>query len=129
MSHTSNENPAMKSRRICIVFFLAALLCSCQEASLPDELFGVWKTSAPKYADRYLEFTGDHEFILGVGEGRVLVHPITGVEKEQERGDLYTVFYVGDEGQDLSFAFYYDPGRGTIQWQNQRHIDWKKERR
>lgn len=121
----------MQSCRIWIhPFLLAALLGCSQGDSLPEELFGVWKTSAPKYADRYFEFTRDHKFILGVGEGRVLVNPITGIEKEPVPSKLYTVFYVGDEGQDLIFAFYYDPtNEGTIQSQNQRHIDWKRERR
>jgi len=59
----------MTPRRIVAATALLATLAGCQaqnENPVPDHLLGVWTTSAPRYADRYIEIRHDM-IIFGTG--------------------------------------------------------------
>ena len=97
---------------------------------MPDDLVGVWKTSARKYADRSLELTKE-SIIFGTGEGNTDIRPITKVQKVQKDDKiLYTASYKNQAGQVYKFSFYYNPADGgTVRFKNQSTIVWRKEER
>ena len=121
----------MKLKRIFVAFAILAALFGCQSrknTTVPDHLVGVWKTSAPKYADRNFEITKDR-VIFAIGEGKVDIHPVENIEKiDKGKNILYTISYL-IEGQQYRFSLYYDPAHGgVIRFKNQKQITWRKER-
>jgi hypothetical protein len=99
----------------------------CQEnIPLPQHLIGVWKTSAPQYADRYLKITED-SLIYGIGKGEEVSHTIEKINVEQKDGETtYTFHYKDIEGEKWSLTLIYSPvSGGTIQLKNRNDI-WKK---
>lgn len=123
----------MKSKKILVALAILTTLLGCQPAkntTLPDDLVGVWKTSAPKYSDRSLEFTKD-SIIFGTGKGNVDTHPIANIETIREDNTiLYTISHLNREGHEYTLSFYYDPANGgVIRLKNQKTIAWTKERR
>jgi len=93
---------------------LIALLAGCGQApseTLPDELLGVWRTSAPGYEDRSLELRTDLLF-FGTGEHSAVMHPIQKVTSSDARGGrLYTIEYLMNGGDVLSVDLLHTPGR------------------
>ncbi len=123
----------MKPKPVFLAFVILATFIGCpskKDTTVPDELLGVWKTSAPKYADRYFEITKG-VMIFGIGEGDVNSSPITSIETASGgRHTLYTISYQNREGQEYRLSFYYDSAQdGVIVFKNQEDITWTKERR
>ena len=116
---------------IAVVLAAASLGCRSERTTtVPNELVGVWKTSEPRYADRFLELTTT-SIVFGAGEGAADIRPISGVQKVREQGGLlYTVLYANAEGREATFSFYYDPAPpGTIRLKNQRSFEWTRQGR
>ncbi|MFQ5897231.1 MAG: hypothetical protein ACE5JN_03200 [Candidatus Methylomirabilia bacterium] len=123
----------MKSSRIIVAVAILTTLSGCQfgqHTTVPDDLIGVWKTSAPKYADRFFEITKD-TIIFGTGNGNTTVHPIWKIETARDSYDtLYTISYVALEGEVYNFSFYHAlTGGGVIRFKNQKQMTWTKARR
>jgi len=123
----------MKMRRVLIILICLIVLSTIKcgkETSVPDDLIGVWKTTAPTYADRFFEIKKD-EVIFGTGEGNFDTYPISEIKTEKdprEQGTLCTLYYKNIEGQEYKFFFYYDPAnQGTIRFKNQQEMIWTKE--
>jgi hypothetical protein len=99
------------------------------EKFAPNELVGIWETSAAKYADRFLKIDTD-TITFGTGGGNFETYAIKKVKKKvspEEGGILFTIYYEIEEGDVYTFTFYYSPeGEGTIRLKNQRQIVWKK---
>lgn len=97
----------------------------------PNELVGVWKTSAPKYTDRFLKID-TATITFGIGGGNIKIYAIKKLkmkEAPEGRSILYTIYYDNGEGGENTFAFYYSPdGGGTIRLKHQRQIVWKRQR-
>ena len=112
---------------IALALLLALAGCGPESSkTVPDDLIGVWKTSAPKYADTFVELTRT-TIAFGAGEKGTHLRSVVKVTKERNEGGLlYTVFYTDPEGQEYTFAFYYDPADGMLRWKNQRTIAWMK---
>gem|GEM_PF-806687 len=123
---------AVKRRASVIALAVLLALAGCGPEStktVPDDLIGVWKTSAPKYADTFIELTRT-TIAFGAGEKGTHLRSVVKVTKEPEAGGpLYTVFYRDPEGQEYKFAFYYDPADSVLRWKNQRTIAWMKATR
>ncbi|MBW2039487.1 MAG: hypothetical protein JRI46_07830 [Deltaproteobacteria bacterium] len=124
----------MKVERVLVVLVILIIFFGCQcekNRSVPNDLIGMWKTSAPKYADRLFEFKKD-AVIFGTGEGNFDTYAITNIEIEkirEEKGILYTIYYENREGEEYKFSFYYYPeNRGVIRFKNQKQIMWTKEK-
>jgi hypothetical protein len=114
---------------ITLVMLFFALQCS-KIKTAPDDLIGVWKTSDPKYEDRFFEV--DRSTItFGKGGGDSDTHSITSIEIEkgdEARGNLYTIAYKDKEGQKFTFLIYYNPAnQGTIRFKNQDQIEWTRQ--
>jgi hypothetical protein len=123
----------MKSRRTLLVLVLLAMIFGCQsgsEKTVPDVLLGVWKTSEPKYADRFFELTKD-TIIFGIGGDGADTYPIASVEETRdEEGLLYNIHYQNREGQQYTFSIYYDSNNhGVIRFKNQKHFTWTRKER
>jgi len=123
----------MKSERVLLLFIfimMAFIQFRCgKNANAPDYLIGVWRTSDPKYADRFFEIER-HVVTFDIGEGKFNTHPIINVEiekTEKGKGTLHTISYKDEERQKTKFSFYYDPAdQGQIRFKNQDHIVWTK---
>jgi hypothetical protein len=110
-----------------LVLLIMGLGCqSGQTTNIPDDMVGVWETSASKYKDRFLEIKKD-VLIFGTGDGDQTIQSIQKVKADrQDQKDLYTVYYLDDDGGEYSFSFFYDPIGGVIKLKNQEEIEWRK---
>ena len=121
-----------QSKWVLAAFTIFAVSFGCQSGSTGaiDDLVGVWKTPAPRYADRFFEFTKDY-IIFGTGEGGTTAHTIKTVKEVREgKKILYTVYYENRGGQESTFSFYFDPDSGgVIAFKNQQEIAWARSSR
>ena len=123
----------MKPRRAWVALALLTTIFGCQaptEKTVPDVLLGVWKTSEPKYADRFLELKKD-AIIFGTGGDTFDHYPVEGVEQTSDEGGLlYHIYYLNREGQRYTFSIYYDSkDHGVIRFKNQKTFTWTREGR
>lgn len=123
----------MKSKKILLAVALLFTLLGCKagkDAEVPDDLTGLWRTSEPKYADRFFSVTED-SIIFGIGAGRVNVYSITRVKKAPENQMiLYTIVYADGQGQAYKLSLLYDPATpGAVRFKNQQQIVWRKKAR
>jgi hypothetical protein len=123
----------MRNRSRCWIALsaLVLVLASCAKKTykeVPDELVGVWKTSAPKYDDRFFELK-KNSITFGTGEGASETFPVTKTEMQPEDGEnLYQVYYVATEGDTQQWVFYFPAaGQGSLRLKNQKSIPWNKQ--
>ena len=120
----------MKLKRAWILWVFLPIFLGCvpeREITLPDELVGLWKTSTPKYADRYFEFT-KKMLIFKVGEEEIGTHQIKDFEKFGDGKDTwYTITYLNLGGK-YKFSFSYDSANdGVIRIANQNGVQWTRK--
>ena len=123
----------MTFERICFALALIVTIAGCKPANgqtVPEHLLGVWKTTHPKYADRYFEIRKD-VIIFGQGEGKSEFHAIASVDQSAEgKSTLYTITHISHDGQRFTFAFSYLPDdNGALRFKNQKDITWMRERK
>ncbi|MFQ5988857.1 MAG: hypothetical protein ACE5K9_02965 [Candidatus Methylomirabilales bacterium] len=116
-----------------MAFALLIAMVGCQSGNgktVPDDLLGVWKTSEPKYANRFFELKKD-AVIFGTGKDNADTYPVDSIEKTRdEEGLLYHIYYLNVQGQRYTFSIYYDAtNHGVIRFKNQKHFTWKREGR
>jgi hypothetical protein len=126
----------MRSKGIllALVIFSSLFGFQCEESkTVPGELIGVWRTSAPKYEDCYFQLTED--LIIFANEAHLDkedVNRISGIKKTDRGKEVlyavsYDVYFETKGGQECKFSFYYDPSEGgAIRFKNQLQIEWKK---
>lgn len=111
------------------LLFILLSFSGCQkEATVPQQLIGVWKSVAfePEHEDRYLKFTHD-SMIFGVGEGREVAHRIRKIKTEQKDNEiLYTFYCVDPEDEKWTYPVTYKPDFGGIITLKGRDEIWKK---
>ena len=118
----------MHMTRLVLMFFLVGAFSGCRVAlleSVPDELVGVWKTTSPRYEDRFFEISEDL-IVFGTGGRTTEAHPIVSIgEALEDERLLYAIAYEIAEGEEYGFFFYYDPaGSGVIRFKNQQDMAW-----
>lgn len=128
----------MKTNHILLAILIFTPFFGCQSdelKALPDELVGVWRTSAEKYDNVYLELTKDlivfanEDFLEKIDNNFISKIEQIQVRKEnQKKKDiLYIIHYENDEGLKYQISFYYDPSEGgVIRLKNQEKIEWRK---
>jgi hypothetical protein len=121
----------MRLKRAWILWVFLPILLGCEperEITLPDELVGLWKTSAPSYADRYFEFT-KKMLIFNVGEEKIGIHKIKDFESFGDSKETrYTVTYMS-LGDKYKFLFsYYPANDGMIKLSNRKGVQWTREK-
>ena len=98
---------------------------------IPDELAGVWRTSAPKYKDCFFDL---NEHLIIFANGHLLenidVNFISKIKNTHMGSQvLYIIYYENLENQEFKLSFYYDPSNGgVIRFKNQEKIKWWKEK-
>ncbi len=120
----------MKCRTFWLLLASLTALAGCNSVEITDlsnDLIGTWKTSEPRYADRF--FTLQQTRIsFGTGGSDYTIHPISSVEgrEEPEQGRvLYTVYYPLDAQEQL-FSFYHYPASQSIRFKNQDNFEWTR---
>lgn len=114
---------------------MALLASACSPGAetapeVPGFLLGRWRTTEPRYADRYFEIR-PRTIAFGTGEGDEEVHAILEIDRAREGENvLFTIRHLNEQGQPYSFAFYYDEARdGSIRFKNQSAFEWVRRRR
>jgi len=93
---------------------------------VPDQVVGVWKTTAAKYADRYFELKRS-SLVFGQGGNSLTTYSVTKViVKEQKQQALYKIEYLGSEGQPEEWEFIYDAESSVLRLKSQDFIEWRK---
>jgi hypothetical protein len=114
---------------IFVFAFAQALNAGCHEAlprEAPELLVGVWKTTNPRYAERYFEIRNT-ELIIGTSKGEAEVHALRGVESKVADDRLsYALHYGEADGGESILAFYFD---GNIRLVNQEDILWTRAKK
>lgn len=114
-----------------IPLLFMAYLFFTQESSgaLPADLHGVWKTSAPRYADRYMEIS-EGVILFGTGGDSLESYVIDSVEVQPNgTRTLYTITYLDGNNEELRLSFYYDPdATRLITFKHQDHLKWTRVR-
>lgn len=123
----------MTHKRLIVVLMMLTLCFGLHcgyERTAPNELVGIWKTSAPKYADRFFKLDQD-TITIGQGGDAFEIYVIKKIHVKkipEERSILYTIYYENEEVDAYKFAFYYSPENGgSIRLQYQKNIIWKKQ--
>ena len=109
-------------------WFLALTGCGFfHQNVLPAELYGVWRTTAPGYEDRFLQLKKGF-VIFGVGNEQAVAQHIQKVESLQVGPEtLYTISSEEVGGEASVLSFYYNPADGgSIHFRNQELL-WKRE--
>ncbi len=118
-----------KARRAIGALLLAILPSACGvERDLPAELYGVWRTDEPRYADRFIELAAG-EIVFGTGGGDSSQHAITSVEAEvTPAGTRYIIEYrASDDDASISFSFLAERRDGlALRLHNQPHFSWRR---
>ena len=121
-----------KSHWIALVGLSLALVstllwCTRETDVSIDSFLGVWKTSAPKYKDRFFEIS-ESTITFGTGNGNSKKFTVDRVIKTvEEKKTVYTISYNDVEGSDFKRAFYYtSKNNGVIRFKNQPEIEWKR---
>lgn len=122
----------MELRRLLWILAIVLVFPGCRSpknTTVPDQLVGVWRTTSPKYADRFFEIT-KNTITFATGGESVDVRPITKFETVPEKKSIfYAISLKSQEGYEHQFSFYYDPSNGgRIRFKNQKQIIWTKER-
>lgn len=105
---------------------LYGLLWSSRSDALPDEVLGMWTTTASNYADRAFEIRTD-TLVLHTGGSDSTMRLIQKVELDDLDGRiLLTIQYAEDSGS-TNFSFYYDRADGgVITFKNQPSMKWRR---
>lgn len=117
--------PYLLTFGVIIVLSVILSVFSGKAKDVPEDLQGVWRTSDPAHADRFLEFS-PVTVSFGTGDGTVSSGLIKKIEEDKkERETVYTITYQGETG-DSKVSFIYEPGKRALRLKNQERIVWTK---
>lgn len=116
---------------ILLTSFIATAFQKDETVSLPKKLMGEWKTTYPKYADRF--FALEKRLItIGTAKDDFEVFIISDIQmNEGRRGDSYTLTYFDTIGIKYEFTFHYFPDEvegGAIRIKNRNETVWVKKK-
>ena len=120
----------LKGFVLCVV---VTALFGCQilaDKTVPEELFGVWETSAPRYVNSTFEFK-DEMIIFTNGMAYINVNFITDIKQSPDKDKtLFDIYFENKEGLEYQRSFYYFKGQngGMIRFKNQMDVEWTKKK-
>ncbi len=119
----------MRTWSIWIIAAVMVLMAGCGQRRIkttPEELLGVWKTTAETYADRFMEFRLEH-VVFGTGGETSVTYELNGLVADVEADHTnYTVYYLNEEGLEYSMDIsYYPQNGGIIRFVNQ-DLTWRR---
>ena len=107
---------------------IVVVLSGCGTTELPAELYGVWRTDEPRYADRFIEL-GAQEIVFGTGGQESSRYTITSVDAETTlAGAKYTIEYqsIGDDSSSsVSLLTEHRDGL-ALRLHNQPSFSWRR---
>jgi len=112
---------------ILVIVGVVAAMPSEQE-TLPDQLFGSWNTTSPRYADRTFELTVEEVAFQQGSPNDFARYPITGVTGERDAGEtmVYVISYENG-GTEYQFSFVHQPAENSIRLKNQPTVVWYRQ--
>ncbi len=120
----------MRFSYIPVLLLLFACLIGCgaeEDNALPEQLLGVWKSSAKGFEDNSLELRKD-AIVFGAGGSEFNPNSIYKVEQTSEAdGRIFLkVFFTDREGNDYDTSFSFNPkDGGSIRFKNRAEVEWK----
>lgn len=95
---------------------------------IPEELFGKWTTTDPKYSDRYFDL-GRATVTFGLGENGFATYAIKSIRGMTEENHIvYTVTFIDHEGAEHSQSIYlYGNDKNSLIFKNQAGTVWRKQ--
>ena len=98
-----------------------------KKVSVPDHLVGIWSTSSPKFAGRFLQFTKD-SVIFQSGKEPSDIHAIEKLNHvKRGKNSSYNLTYKDGEGGKMKLSFTYDSSEnGEIRVKHQRNVTWTR---
>lgn len=129
--HTADGRRSSRCRFewLALLTLLGALPAACSKGhikEMPEELIGVWRTSEPRYRDRFMEFRLE-EVIISQGEAGAPVYPLDYLTKEVLTGKVRYTIHWKVEGDRYSMAV--DLPEGTtdrLVFPNQQDMVWRR---
>jgi hypothetical protein len=124
------------SKRRWFLISIAASICailvlgwfpSPASRNIPSELIGIWRTSDPRYGDRYIEID-PVSISFGTGNATLTNGFVKHVEVIPERSrTLYTISYTNNDETGQCSFYYIEEKERTIYLKNQSGIAWTKD--
>jgi hypothetical protein len=115
---------------VAVAIVLATIACGPSNEELPEALVGVWRTDAPRYADRYLELQPGF-VTFGTGPVSMDLYALASVSSEPvkppARGRLYTLVYTDGEGLPSSLRLIHDERNPSVLRLAHRREQWKRD--
>jgi len=118
--------------KVFVLCVVVTALFGCQiwaDKTVPEEVSGVWETSAPRYVDSTFELK-DEMIIFTNGMTYVNVNFITDIKQSPEKDKtLFVIYFENKEGLEYQRSFYYYKGQngGMIRFKNQMNVEWTKK--
>lgn len=93
---------------------------------MPEELVGVWRTSTPPYADRYMELTPQQvKFGSDIEGGTAhLVDEVREVSTSKNRE--FEIQYLSAEGLEYHLSLNYSSSDQIVRLKNQPQMAWRR---
>jgi hypothetical protein len=124
--------PAPMKLKGFVGFLIVTALLGCEiwkNKAIPEELLGVWTTSAPRCEDCLLVIK-DGVIIFQNGISYIDINYIKDIKKFPENGKtLYIIYYDDIEGVDNKLSLFHSKtaGGGVIRFKNQRKVKWTRK--
>ena len=105
-------------------------LVSCGGQKLtevPEELIGIWTTTATEYDGRSLELRSKY-VVIGTGDGSADADPVVEVVVNRTAGTTaYTIVSSDREGDDFNLHLVYDTAQRVLYLKNRPRAKWTKQ--
>ena len=121
----------MKSGKLAI-WLAVIVLFGCQfwkDKTVPQELLGVWETSAERYKGCSFEFTEKMIIFVNDEKNHTDINHIKSIEKvPKNEKTLYHICYKNEEGLEYKISFFYFKrgNEGVIHYKNQKGVEWTR---
>jgi hypothetical protein len=98
------------------------------QVDIPDELYGKWTTTEPRYEDRYFALS-QSTVTFGQGDNGIAVYTLNRIQGVQETDQIfYVVTFQDDEGTEYSQSLFFEnDDKDGLMFKNQKGVVWHKQ--